>query len=125
MKKPKNVDIGPRIRLDDERCIMCSRCIRFCDEIAEDHGARVHGSGQPHHADGPSRARAGEQLLAEHGGYLPGGSADLERLPLSDAGVVSEGDGIDLHEMRSRLQHGDQQPGERGLPADPAAERRR
>jgi NADH-quinone oxidoreductase subunit G len=36
VKKPKNVDIGPRIRLDDERCIMCSRCIRFCDEIADD-----------------------------------------------------------------------------------------
>ena len=36
VKKPKNVDIGPRIRLDDERCIMCSRCIRFSQEIAED-----------------------------------------------------------------------------------------
>lgn len=36
VKKPKNVDIGPRIRLDDERCIMCSRCIRFMDEVAED-----------------------------------------------------------------------------------------
>jgi len=35
-KKPKNVDIGPRIRLDDERCIMCSRCIRFVDEIVDD-----------------------------------------------------------------------------------------
>jgi NADH-quinone oxidoreductase subunit G len=36
VKKPKNVDIGPRIRLDDERCIMCSRCIRFMDEVAKD-----------------------------------------------------------------------------------------
>lgn len=36
VKKPKNVDIGPRIRLDDERCIMCSRCIRFTAEIADD-----------------------------------------------------------------------------------------
>jgi len=36
VKKPKNVDIGPRITLDDERCIMCSRCIRFMDEVAED-----------------------------------------------------------------------------------------
>jgi len=36
VKKPKNVDIGPRIRLDDERCIMCSRCIRFMDEVASD-----------------------------------------------------------------------------------------
>ena len=36
VKKPKNVEIGPRIRLDDERCIMCSRCIRFMDEVADD-----------------------------------------------------------------------------------------
>jgi len=36
VKKPKNVDVGPRIRLDDERCIMCSRCIRFMDEVAGD-----------------------------------------------------------------------------------------
>ena len=36
IKKPKNVDIGKNIRLDDERCIMCSRCIRFMDEVAED-----------------------------------------------------------------------------------------
>lgn len=36
VKKPKNVKIGPRITLDDERCIMCSRCIRFSDEIVDD-----------------------------------------------------------------------------------------
>ena len=36
VKKPKNVQIGPRVTLDDERCILCSRCIRFCQEIAHD-----------------------------------------------------------------------------------------
>jgi NADH-quinone oxidoreductase subunit G len=36
VKKPKNVEIGPRIRLDAERCILCSRCIRFMDEVAGD-----------------------------------------------------------------------------------------
>ena len=36
VKKPKNVKVGPRVRLDDERCIMCSRCIRFSREIADD-----------------------------------------------------------------------------------------
>ncbi len=36
IKKPKNVNIGKNIRLDDERCIMCSRCIRFMDEVAEE-----------------------------------------------------------------------------------------
>ena len=34
--KPKQVDLGPRIMLDDERCILCSRCIRFSKDIAGD-----------------------------------------------------------------------------------------
>jgi NADH-quinone oxidoreductase subunit G len=36
VKKPKNVELGPRVTLDDERCILCSRCIRFSKEIARD-----------------------------------------------------------------------------------------
>jgi NADH-quinone oxidoreductase subunit G len=36
VKKPKRVDIGERIVLDDERCIMCSRCIRFSKEMVDD-----------------------------------------------------------------------------------------
>ena len=35
--KPKRVEIGPRVLFDAERCITCSRCIRFCDEIAGVH----------------------------------------------------------------------------------------
>ena len=34
--KPKRVRVGPRVMLDNERCILCSRCIRFCDEIDKD-----------------------------------------------------------------------------------------
>ncbi len=34
--KPKQVDLGPRIMLDAERCILCSRCIRFTKDIAGD-----------------------------------------------------------------------------------------
>jgi NADH-quinone oxidoreductase subunit G len=36
VKKAKAVQVGPRVTLDDERCILCSRCIRFCQEIAHD-----------------------------------------------------------------------------------------
>ncbi|HLG31543.1 MAG TPA: molybdopterin-dependent oxidoreductase [Ignavibacteriaceae bacterium] len=34
--KDKRVELGPRVMFDGERCISCSRCIRFCDEIAKD-----------------------------------------------------------------------------------------
>jgi NADH-quinone oxidoreductase subunit G len=33
--KPKRVQLGPEIMFDGERCISCSRCIRFADEVAE------------------------------------------------------------------------------------------
>jgi NADH-quinone oxidoreductase subunit G len=34
--KPKAVDLGPRIVLDAERCILCTRCIRFTRDVAGD-----------------------------------------------------------------------------------------
>ena len=34
--KPKRTQLGPRVTLDDERCILCSRCVRFSKEIAQD-----------------------------------------------------------------------------------------
>ncbi len=34
--KPKRTQLGPRVTLDDERCILCSRCIRFSKEVAKD-----------------------------------------------------------------------------------------
>ncbi len=36
VKKPKRQDIGKHIILDDERCILCSRCVRFMQEVAHD-----------------------------------------------------------------------------------------
>jgi len=33
IRKAKHKDIGREIVLDAERCILCSRCIRFCEEI--------------------------------------------------------------------------------------------
>ena len=49
--KPKHVDLGPRIVLDDERCILCSRCIRFSRDIAGDDALGFDDARQPQHAD--------------------------------------------------------------------------
>jgi NADH-quinone oxidoreductase subunit G len=35
VKKHKALDIGPLIMLDQERCILCSRCTRFLEEITK------------------------------------------------------------------------------------------
>src|ERR1041384_4617519 len=32
--KPKRTPLGPKIMLDDERCILCSRCVRFMRDVA-------------------------------------------------------------------------------------------
>ena len=34
--KPKRTRLGPKVTLDDERCILCSRCVRFSKEVAGD-----------------------------------------------------------------------------------------
>ena len=35
--KPKKVKLGPRVVLDAERCINCTRCTRFTDEVSKSH----------------------------------------------------------------------------------------
>ncbi|HEY8933408.1 MAG TPA: 2Fe-2S iron-sulfur cluster-binding protein [Rariglobus sp.] len=34
--KPKRTQLGPRVTLDDERCVLCSRCIRFSRDVAKE-----------------------------------------------------------------------------------------
>lgn len=43
--KPKAVDLGPRIMLDAERCILCSRCIRFTRDVAGDDALGIINRG--------------------------------------------------------------------------------
>jgi NADH-quinone oxidoreductase subunit G len=59
--KPKAVDLGPTIVLDEERCILCLRCVRFDDIITgerslrtDDRGAHAiiaTASGEPYRSD--------------------------------------------------------------------------
>ena len=43
--KPKAVDLGPRIILDDERCVLCTRCIRFTKDIVNDDALGIVNRG--------------------------------------------------------------------------------
>src|SRR5205823_4318384 len=43
--KPKVVDLGPHVVLDAERCILCTRCIRACDEVAGVHQLEMASRG--------------------------------------------------------------------------------
>src|SRR5688572_28525169 len=43
--KPKRVDLGPRIVLDAERCVLCTRCIRFTKDVAADDALGIVNRG--------------------------------------------------------------------------------
>lgn len=45
VKKHKVVDLGPKIVLDTERCILCSRCVRFTDEVSKTHELGIFNRG--------------------------------------------------------------------------------
>ena len=43
--KKKVVDLGERIVLDKERCVLCSRCVRFCREVSGSHALQFFTRG--------------------------------------------------------------------------------
>lgn len=44
-KSKKAFSIGPTVMLDQERCILCSRCVRFGDEITQTHDFGIFNRG--------------------------------------------------------------------------------
>jgi len=44
-KREKRIDIGARMLLDQERCILCRRCVRFCREISQTAELAVFNAG--------------------------------------------------------------------------------
>ena len=98
--KPKAVDLGPTIVLDEERCIVCQRCVRF-DEIitreqslrTDDRGAHViiaTATGKPYVVG----------LHRQRHRAVPGRRADLEDVPLPVAAVGQPPHDDDLHAVR-------------------------
>jgi NADH-quinone oxidoreductase subunit G len=45
VKKAKVVDLGPTVVLDSERCILCSRCTRFTDEVSKTNELGIYNRG--------------------------------------------------------------------------------
>ncbi len=41
----KRIEVGPRVLLDQERCVECTRCIRFCDEVSKTGELRMLNRG--------------------------------------------------------------------------------
>ncbi|MEK6405393.1 MAG: 2Fe-2S iron-sulfur cluster-binding protein [Acidobacteriota bacterium] len=45
VRKRKVIDLGPMVVLDQERCVLCSRCIRFFEEVTETGEMQFFGRG--------------------------------------------------------------------------------
>ncbi len=45
VKKRKVVSLGSKVVLDTERCILCSRCVRFTDEVSKTHELGIFNRG--------------------------------------------------------------------------------
>ncbi|MBI5611246.1 MAG: (2Fe-2S)-binding protein, partial [Deltaproteobacteria bacterium] len=44
--KPKAKPLGPTVMLDAERCIVCTRCVRFCEEVTKTCELTVESRGE-------------------------------------------------------------------------------
>jgi NADH-quinone oxidoreductase subunit G len=45
VRKRKVIDLGPMVVLDQERCVLCSRCIRFFENVTETGEMQFFGRG--------------------------------------------------------------------------------
>jgi NADH-quinone oxidoreductase subunit G len=55
--KPKRIQLGPRVVLDAERCINCTRCVRFTEEISKTYQLSIVQRGDKNY---PSTAQGQE-----------------------------------------------------------------
>ncbi len=74
---PERLVLGPRLVLDRRRCILCTRCVRFGEEVSGEPVLAVEGSG----AGAGIAASAGEEAAGPMAGNL---------LDLCPAGALSD-----------------------------------
>ena len=101
----KPIPICPLIALDRERCILCYRCTRFSEEVAED-GQLI--AREPRRAvdDRDLRGRAlPRAVLGQRHRALPGRRAHVHPVPLRGAAVGDPERADRLRPVPRRLQH--------------------
>ena len=113
IKQPKK-DLGPHVLLYADRCIMCSRCVRFTREVSETMEIGVFGRGAKEQIDiFPGKALDNE-LSANVVDLCPVGALldkdflmsmrvwNLEKTPSID-GITASGDNISIEHNEGRI----------------------
>ena len=97
--------IGPHVIADMTRCIQCTRCIRFCQEIAGTGELTFLDRGGPNARLDARRKAARQRLVGLRRRRLPRRRADRARISLPQPRLVSGEDAVGMPRLQHRLQH--------------------
>ena len=100
----KPIPLSPLIKIDRERCILCYRCVRFSQEIAEDEQLQLLDRGVVDLRGHLRRPPLHRPLPRQHHRALPGGGADLGRVPVPRPSLGHRGRRLDLHALPEPVQ---------------------
>ena len=119
-----DVDFGPTLMLNRNRCILCTRCVRFMRDVDADAQINIIDRGYGSEIATFQEEGVHSLHLGQPDGRLPGRRDHDARLPLQVAAVGQpERRRHDLHAVLEGLQHDGVAEGEagvgEGLAADP------
>ena len=114
-REPKRVfgrdDFGGDVLFYGDRCVMCTRCVRFMNEVACEPLLTVVERGNHSVIDTFFDEGLGRVALQrEHHRHMPGGRPRLEGLPAQGPGVGPRAYPLDLLELLAGMQHRDPHP---------------
>ena len=102
---PKPLALSPLVDLDRERCVLCARCTRFCDEISGDRFIELFARGAGEQVCDRRRRGLPLAVQREHGADLPGRRAHRHALPVRRAAVRPLDGRHRVPALQRRLQH--------------------
>ena len=116
---------GPIIKTSMNRCIQCTRCIRFSSEVAgvDEIGMLYRGEDQPDHV--LSRADGDQRAGRQPGRRVSGRSAAAEAAIVRAAAVGASPRAGDRRDGRGRIEHPPRRPPAAGDAHPPAHQRGR
>ena len=121
----KPIPLSPLIKIDRERCIMCYRCVRFSQEVAEDEQLqlleRSAGTFVGTHEDRPYIGAVSRQ----HHRALPRRRPDLAGLSLPGPALGHRGCRLGLHPLPEPVQRQVHRPRRAGCSGARPRQRRR
>ena len=100
----KPVPLSPLVRIDRERCILCYRCVRFSQEVAEDEQLQLLERGSVELRRHLRRPPLHRPLPRQHHRALPGRRPDRRGVPVPRPALGHRGLGLDLHPLPEPVQ---------------------